>query len=195
MAAASDPASGSVMASPHAGGFASHSGGSQRSFCSSVPMARSGPAKNPPCRMTCVMGLSPQASSSTIRQAATRLSTPPPPYCAGMSKAASPSAAALWNGSHGNSSDSSYSMETGRSSRRANSRATATSRRSSSERSSSTWGSPKARPPVRHDHLAGDVARVVRREEGDHGGHLLGPRESLQRDVLLELLQALGGDR
>src|SRR5919201_6008115 len=179
MAAASDPASGSVIASPQAGGVGPQSCGSHLSFCSSVPMARRGPAKNPPCRMTCAMGLSPHASSSTILQVASRLPTLPPPYAVGMSKDASPSSAALWNGSHGNSSDSSYNNETGRSSRSANSCATSTSRRSSPESSSGgAWASSaKARPSVRDDDLPRDVAGVLGRQERDNGRHLLGPGE------------------
>ena len=85
IAAASDPASGSVVASAVAGGAGPHSGGSQRSRCSAEPSASSGPAKNPPWEMQSAIGLSPQVSSSITRSWSTRLSTPPPPYSAGRS--------------------------------------------------------------------------------------------------------------
>ena len=83
--AASDPASGSVIATEQTGGSGAASRGSQRCFCSSVPSASSGPAKKLPCVITQVIGLSPQASSSSTRQTPVKLSMPPPPYCAGRS--------------------------------------------------------------------------------------------------------------
>jgi hypothetical protein len=85
IAAASEPAPGSVIATAQAGGRRWQSDGSQRSFCSAVPSASSGFAKNAPWPITHAMGLSPQAISSMTWQQSRRLETPPPPYCTGSS--------------------------------------------------------------------------------------------------------------
>ena len=95
MAAASEPAPGSVWRAPPAAGRARVRGGTHRRFCSSVPSSRTAPAKNPRPLITADTPVSPQVSSSVTRQAVSRLSMPPPPYASGMSMLARPSSAAL----------------------------------------------------------------------------------------------------
>ena len=85
IAAASEPAPGSVIASAAIVGGAAHSGGIHRSRCASVPSSRIGPAKNEPLVASEPIGASPHASSSAIRHWVRTLSTPPPPYRSGRS--------------------------------------------------------------------------------------------------------------
>ncbi len=69
IAEASEPAPGSVRASAAAGESGRVSGVTHRCFCSSVPSARIGPAKNPLPLITAETPLSPQVSSSVMRDA------------------------------------------------------------------------------------------------------------------------------
>ena len=104
IAVASDPASGSVVASAPSSGSGPHSGGTQRCFWASVPSSRTVPAKKPAEQMRLPIAASPQVSSSAMRQAVMRSSMPPPPYSSGMSKHVRPISAAFRKTSRGNSS-------------------------------------------------------------------------------------------
>ena len=85
IAAASEPAPGSVIASADIVGSEVQSGGIQRRHCSGVPSCRIGPAKKPALATSEPIGASPHASSSLIRQCVRTLWMPPPPYSSGRS--------------------------------------------------------------------------------------------------------------
>ena len=85
IALASEPASGSVVASAPSFGLGPQSGGTQRAFCASVPSSTMTPAKNEAEPMKLPIGASPYVSSSWIRQAVVRSVMPPPPNSSGRS--------------------------------------------------------------------------------------------------------------
>ena len=125
MPAASEPKSGSVVASAVIGGRSPVSGRSQRSFCSSLPSASTGSAKKPFDVIRLPMPEQPWHSSSWTRQPVKASVRPPPPSSSGSMNDVRPIAAALCHVSHGTSvSASSTSAATGRISRAAKSRQT-----------------------------------------------------------------------
>ena len=134
MEAASEPLSGSVVASAVSGGSGAHSGATQRSACSGVPSASTGSAKKPFEVSRLPIPAQPWESSSCTRQPVRQSVRPPPPSASGSMKEVSPSSAAAAHSSAGCSvSASSTARETGRISRAANSRQTRWISRCSSE--------------------------------------------------------------
>ena len=79
IAAASDPAPGSVIANAVIGGSSEHRGATQRRRCSSVPSSASGAAKNEALPTRDPIGESPHASSSPTKHPVRTESMPPPP--------------------------------------------------------------------------------------------------------------------
>ena len=125
MPAASEPKSGSVVASAVIGGRSAVSGRSQRSCCSSLPSASTGSAKKPFEVIRLPMPEQPWHSSSWTRQPVKTSVSPPPPSASGSMNDVSPIAAALCHVSHGVSvSASSTAAAIGRISRAAKSRQT-----------------------------------------------------------------------
>ena len=123
--AASEPKSGSVVASAVIGGRSAVSGRSQRSFCSSVPSASTGSAKKPFDVIRLPIPEQPWHSSSCTRQPVNASVSPPPPSSSGSMNDVSPMPAALCHSSHGTSvSASSTAAAAGRISRAAKSRQT-----------------------------------------------------------------------
>ncbi len=92
--AESDPEPGSVVASAVKTGASPVSGRSQASFCSSVPSARIGSAKNPFEHTKFPMPGSPKHSCSWTRHWVKTSVNPPPPYSSGIMKSVMPSFAA-----------------------------------------------------------------------------------------------------
>jgi hypothetical protein len=83
-AAASEPKSGSVVASAVIGGRSPASGRSQRSCCSSVPSASTGSAKKPLEVIRLPIPAQPWQSSSWTRQPVNASVSPPPPQRLGQ---------------------------------------------------------------------------------------------------------------
>ena len=79
IAAASEPASGSVVASAVSGGTARVSGRTQRSHCSGVPSASTGSAKKPFDVIRFPSPAQPCESSSCTMQPVRQSVIPPPP--------------------------------------------------------------------------------------------------------------------
>ena len=88
--AASEPKSGSVVASAVIGGRSPVSGRSQRSFCSSVPSASTGSAKKPFDVIRLPIPEQPWQSSSCTRQPVNASVSPPPPSSSGSMNDVSP---------------------------------------------------------------------------------------------------------
>ena len=152
--AASEPAPGSVVASAVSGGRSPAIGSSQRRCCSSLPSSTIGSAKKPPEVIRLPIPAQPRQSSSWTTTPVTQSVSPPPPTSSGSMKEVSPSAAALYQTSHGVSvSASSTSAAIGRISRSANSRQTSRISRCSgvspkgSKAVSLTAESSQMRPP------------------------------------------------
>ncbi len=101
MPAASEPKSGSVVASAVIGGRSPASGRSQRSFCSSLPSSSTGSAKKPFEVIRLPMPEQPWESSSWTRQPVNASVSPPPPSSSGSMNDVSPIDAALCHVSSG----------------------------------------------------------------------------------------------
>ena len=101
MEAASEPLSGSVVASAVSGGSGAHSGATQRSACSGVPSASTGSAKKPLEVSRLPIPAQPWESSSCTRQPVRQSVRPPPPSASGSMNEVSPSSAAAAHSSAG----------------------------------------------------------------------------------------------
>ena len=141
MRATSEPASGSERPKEHRIGE-SRRGGSQVSFCSSVPAMRTGPAPRPLARIDVAIPEQPQLSSSAT-SIPSNAGSSAPPSDSGTWRFMRPRSCAVAITSTGWTEPSSYSAERGRISFSANSRASARSSRCSGDSANET---PPATP-------------------------------------------------